>query len=337
MGRGDETPPIIIQVVCRYRPMFPCFTESRFPTRLEYMAWLRKVKADAVPAEAVPAKAVAGEVVPVPAEAVPAEAVPAEAVPAEAVPAEAVPAEAAPGEAVPAEAMPAEAVPAEAVPAEAVPAEANRMASKRSFEEAHMDALEDYGRAHSLLVQAGSLVFDTETCGLRKSVIELAWVLSDERGEELCSHSELWHPPPDESIDPGAFAVHGISESKLLREGTCAVPGLKQFVRLFGAAVKAGVKIVCHNAAFDVARMNHTLRKHDLNDTLLLKDTFCTMQRTKRRCNLYQANGRLKNPRNDELFEKLYGRKPTGQLHRALDDCRVTLASYTRALELEWF
>jgi len=219
----------------------------------------------------------------------------------------------------------------------AVPVWANRMASKRSFEEAHVDAFEDYERAHSLLVKGGSLVFDTETCGLRKSVIEVAWVLADKRGEELCSHSELWHPPPDENIDPGAFAVHGISESKLLREGTCAVPGLKQFVRLFGAAVKAGVKIVCHNAAFDVARMNHTLRKHDLNDTLLLKDTFCTMQRTKRRCNLYQRNGRLKSPRNDELFEKLYGRKPTGQLHRALDDCRVTLASYTRALELKWF
>ena len=41
--------------------MFPCFTESRFPTRVEYMAWLRKVKAEAVPAEAVTAEAVPAE------------------------------------------------------------------------------------------------------------------------------------------------------------------------------------------------------------------------------------------------------------------------------------
>ena len=41
-----------------------------------------------------------------------------------------------------------------------------------------------------------------------------------------------------------------------------------------------------------------------------------------------RGNQRLKAPRNEELYRFLFERAPPGRLHRALADCRVTLASY---------
>ena len=40
-----------------------------------------------------------------------------------------------------------------------------------------------------------------------------------------------------------------------------------------------------------------------------------------------RGNKALKPPRNEELYIFLFKQKPTEQLHSALPDCRVTLAS----------
>ena len=53
----------------------------------------------------------------------------------------------------------------------------------------------------------------------------------------------------------------------------------------------------------------------------------CTMHNATKYCRLRcRGDTRLKAPRNEELFRFLFGRKPAEQLHRALPDCRVTLA-----------
>ena len=43
---------------------------------------------------------------------------------------------------------------------------------------------------------------------------------------------------------------------------------------------------------------------------------------------------RLKAPRNEELYIFLFKTAPAGQLHSALPDCRVTLASYIEGKKL---
>ena len=46
---------------------------------------------------------------------------------------------------------------------------------------------------------------------------------------------------------------------------------------------------------------------------------------------------RVKAPRNEELYIFLFGCKPVGQLHSALPDCRVTLASFVEGRKRKWW
>jgi hypothetical protein len=45
----------------------------------------------------------------------------------------------------------------------------------------------------------------------------------------------------------------------------------------------------------------------------------------------------LQAPRNEELYYFLFHRKPAVQLHSALPDCRVTLASYFEGHKRKWW
>ena len=50
-----------------------------------------------------------------------------------------------------------------------------------------------------------------------------------------------------------------------------------------------------------------------------------------------RGNKALKPPRNEELYIFLFKQKPTEQLHSALPDCRVTLASYIEGRQRKWW
>ena len=64
----------------------------------------------------------------------------------------------------------------------------------------------------------------------------------------------------------------------------------------------------------------------------------CTMHSATRHCGLRKRGGKqAKAPRNEELYLFLFGSKPAGQLHSALPDCRVTLASYIEGRRRKWW
>ena len=64
----------------------------------------------------------------------------------------------------------------------------------------------------------------------------------------------------------------------------------------------------------------------------------CTMHGATKHCGLRKrGNKALKPPRNEELFAFLFQRKPTGRLHNALADCRVTLACYVEGRGRMWW
>ena len=186
-----------------------------------------------------------------------------------------------------------------------------------------------YDQAHQALADAHCLVLDTETSGFTGCILNIGWILADAGGSTLVAYERLWRLPPGERIDRRALQAHGISASRLAREGVAARPELAEFLALAAAAEAAGVRIVAHNASFDVGRLNHTAICHGLPPSLRSASMLCTMHNATRHCGLRNRGGKqFKAPRNEELFVFLFGRKPAGQLHSALPDCRVTLASY---------
>ena len=98
--------------------------------------------------------------------------------------------------------------------------------------------------------------------------------------------------------------------------------------------------IVAHNASFDVSRLNHTAHRHKLRNcpSLCSAGMLCTMHSATKHCGLRKrGNKALKPPRNEELYTFLFKDAPTGQLHSALTDCRVTLASYIEGRARKWW
>ena len=182
-------------------------------------------------------------------------------------------------------------------------------------------------------------MFDTETSGLGGCVLDLGWVLADSHGFELAVYYKLWHLPHGERIHSKAFGCHRISAAALQRDGLDPKPEISEFFALVSAALAQKVVVAAHNASFDVGRLNHTARRHQvkvapLRSALLL----CTMHNATKHCGLRNRGSRaLKPQRNEELYQHLFKRAPPGPLHRALPDCRVTLACYVKGHDLKWW
>ena len=115
-------------------------------------------------------------------------------------------------------------------------------------------------------------------------------------------------------------------------------PELAEFLALIAAALAVGVRIVAHNASFDVRHLNHTANVQKLPSSLRSASMLCTMHSATKHCGLRKRGNKvLKPPRNDELYTFLFKRKPTEQLHSALADCCVTLASYIEGRQRKWW
>lgn len=153
-------------------------------------------------------------------------------------------------------------------------------------------------------------------------------------------YDRLWRLPRGERIHPRAFKAHGISSAELARSGVDARAELEEFAALVAAARSKGVRIVAHHAAFDVARLNHTAHRHGLRHLppLCSAHVLCTMHGATKHCGLRtRGDKRPKAPRNEELYRFLFKQAPPWRLHRALPDCRVTLASYVEGRKRHWW
>ena len=197
-----------------------------------------------------------------------------------------------------------------------------------------------YDCAHAALRGATVLVFDTETSGLGGCVLDLGWVLADSTGTELASYSKLWLLPPRERIHSRAFDAHRITAATLQREGVDPKPEILEFFALVSAALALGVVVAAHNASFDVGRLNHTAHRHNVAKFVPLRSALmlCTMHNATKHCRLRKKGSKaLKPPKNEELYQYFFEHPPQGPLHRALPDCRVTLACYVKGHDLKWW
>jgi DNA polymerase-3 subunit epsilon len=101
------------------------------------------------------------------------------------------------------------------------------------------------------------IVLDTETTGLLPDedhrIIEIAAI---ELANRRPTGRDFWHYlDPGRPIDPGATAVHGLRNQDL--EGK---PGFAEIAEAFLDFVD-GSQIIIHNAPFDLAFLNHELRR----------------------------------------------------------------------------
>lgn len=188
---------------------------------------------------------------------------------------------------------------------------------------------------------ADFLVFDTETSGLsaKAVAVQVAIGFFSADGRALGFYDKLWKLPRGVRISKSSMKIHGISNARVFQEGLDARCELPKVHAIFKKMKARGKKIIAHNAAFDVRMMAQTASAHGFAKWNLQRtDTFCTMQASAPRCGLTsKKTGRLRKPRNAELYRFLLGREPTGALHDAQVDVTVTARSYVAGRERRWW
>lgn len=185
-----------------------------------------------------------------------------------------------------------------------------------------------------------NVVFDTETTGLHEPhVVQLAYILFTEDGNEVKRYNKILKLLPGKRIDPRAVEVHRINMSKVQREGVDPLGELNEFVKVCADVIISGGRIIAHNSQFDVRAVNTTLSAWAPTPALMDEaSTFCTMKNSKPFSPLKDRAGRKKAFRNDEMHVHLFGKPPDlGPLHDALTDILVTKANYLEAAKRGWW
>lgn len=181
------------------------------------------------------------------------------------------------------------------------------------------------------------VAFDTETTGLRGAVVQAALVELDAHGRTQSTFSGIVAPPSGYVMEAGAVAVHGITPARIDAEAESPTVFFSELMTRFKRARDEGKRLVAHNSAFDVSRLNETLSAHGFKDRL--GDVFCTMRGAKRHCGMVDRRGAPKCPKNDELYRHLYGADAStiGTLHDATTDATVTALNFLEGRRRGWW
>lgn len=174
------------------------------------------------------------------------------------------------------------------------------------------------------------LFFDTETTGLPKNwqaplsdsdnwprMVQLAWMLYDTHGRQLASANEIIRPVGF-LIPEGASAIHGITQSRALREGR----PLTEVLDRFDGMVRQSSILVAHNVSFDLSIVGAEFVRMGMDSPLLSKKRICTMEGSKAFCAIRNKYG-FKRPSLSELYEKIF-QTPLLLAHDAAADVAAT-------------
>lgn len=155
------------------------------------------------------------------------------------------------------------------------------------------------------------LFFDTETTGLPKyydkpasntnnwpRLVQLAWILTDEKGEQLSSHCMIIKPDGF-SIPYAAEEVHGISTSVALQKGR----PLREVITSFLEDAKLAKYFVGHNIAFDQNIVGAELHRLGINDTISAAPGICTMRETVNYCEIERTDMSYMYDDYDEMYD----------------------------------
>ena len=174
------------------------------------------------------------------------------------------------------------------------------------------------------------LFFDTETNGIPKNykappsdlanwprVIQLAWMICDESGEEIKSRCQLIKPDgwviPKEKF----WIENGYSTEKSESEGV----GMVGELRKLASDIDRADMMVAHNLDFDTPIVSAEMIRYGVKASSR-PNKFCTMKASTNICKIKGPYG-YKWPKLEELHEYLFGCKFDGA-HDALEDVRAT-------------
>ena len=178
------------------------------------------------------------------------------------------------------------------------------------------------------------IFFDTETTGVPRNykasmqdtdnwprLVQLAWLLVDERGTELKRKSVIIRPDGF-TIPEKAAQVHGITTERAQNEGLPLRNVLDEFMQ----DLELAEEIVGHNIDFDIHIVGAELCRLGLSTQKISnKPTTCTMKSFTNFCAIPSNNGYggYKWPTLDELYCKVFGHGMENA-HDALADILAT-------------
>ena len=174
------------------------------------------------------------------------------------------------------------------------------------------------------------LFFDTETTGLPRNwkapvtdlnnwprMIQIAWILSDDKGNRLESADFIIRPENFE-IPVEASKIHSISTEKAMSDGEV----LNKVLTHFNGLVEKADFIVAHNISFDEKIVGAEFLRKQVRTNFERKAKLCTMKSSTDYCQLSGHYG-YKWPKLSELHIKLFGKDFEGA-HDASADINAT-------------
>jgi len=162
------------------------------------------------------------------------------------------------------------------------------------------------------------LFFDTETTGIENPrIVQIAWAVTDEHGNELRTQSFIVRPDGFE-IPASATRIHGITTEVARRSGIEIASALAAFTK---DVVDAAI-LIAHNVRFDEGVVSGEFLRAGRNETPLAgKTLYCTMQSSTDFCKIKGRRGH-KWPSLEELHVLLFG-ATFESAHSALADVRA--------------
>lgn len=203
------------------------------------------------------------------------------------------------------------------------------------------------------------LFFDIETTGLlgarkkdidfRKSeqfphIVQISWQLHQYENEKytILSDADYIIRPDNYIVSTESSKIHGISHETALEKGLPAPDVYKHFIHDLGK--HPDTILVCHNIEFDITILFYhiyKLYKLAFKDFLQKKvPCICTMLDSTNYCKLPSVSkftnpkDPYKYPKLSELYNKLFGSVPKGQLHNSKYDVECTIECFQSLMNM---
>jgi DNA polymerase III epsilon subunit-like protein len=182
------------------------------------------------------------------------------------------------------------------------------------------------------------------------TILQLSYIVYDtENPWEVKIFDKYINVASDIWIHPEAEAKHHINAAKIQSSPPEKRTDIKDGINEIVTDMRSVDVVICHNVKFDkniligeLLKLNLPEMKDDLRFLLDNSHFYCTMDETKRICNLQMAVNytdkktgaqkvmyRIKSPKLSEAYEHFFGYAPTGELlHDALVDVIVCLRVY---------
>lgn len=163
-----------------------------------------------------------------------------------------------------------------------------------------------------------TIILDVETNCEKGQIIQLSYMIFDEKCHLIKTVNKYIK---DRLVSVRSFEVNKITNSMLKFEGESFDKVMNEFIiDLYSCDI-----IVGHNIDSDC----NVINKNYLPQYDLFKDKkiYCTMKNGKHICNLKNINGKIKNPKLEELYFLLFNKKPIN-CHDAMKDVEYTAECY---------